>query len=327
MATISKRGDLQWQAKIRFKGKTTSRTFSLKSDAERWAREVEVEIEKGIFFSRSASEKTTIGWLIEKYRMDELPKKKGKHFKSSLNRLGLAFGDTTLARLSSEEITDFRNASLKKIGESAVKQSLNLLSSIISLANNEWGIKTPVNPCKSVKNPTEPKGRTRRLVGDEELRLLAAAARSQAAVELVPIVTLAIQTGARQGELLKLRWENIDFDKKTARFVDTKNGDDRTIVLSSIAVAALRELEGGEGGKVFKRWSGGEALNKAFKLACARAGIVGLRFHDLRHEAISRFFEMGLSIIEVSSMSGHKTLDMLKNYGHAKNEAISAKLG
>lgn len=328
MASITKRGDFQWQAKVRVLGHPAkSKTFTLKADAERWGKETEIAIERGLFFDRSAAERTTVGWLIEKYRIDELPKKKGKHFKSSLNQIEAAFGKIALSSLSSQKIAEYRDLRLKLVSESSVKQVINLLSSIIDLAGKEWGIPIAANPCLMVKRPIEAKGRDRRFNDGEEVRLFEACELSEARHELVPIVRLALETGARQGELLKLQWKDVSLERCTARLLDTKNGEDRTIPLSSVAVAVLKSMPRNISGKVFGRWSGGEALNKAFKVACMRAGIEGLRFHDLRHEAVSRLFEKGLNPMEAAAVSGHKTLAMLKRYTHLKAEDLAKKLG
>lgn len=328
MATVSKRGDMQWQAKVRVKGHPAkSKTFTLKADAERWGKETEIAIERGLFFDRSVAERTTVSSLIERYRAEELPKKKGKYFNSCLKQLDEAFGEYSLSSITPEMIARHRDKRLKTVGQSTVKKEINTLSVLIDLAGKEWGIQLAANPCAMVKRPIEPRGRDRRLVGDEEARLIAACERSDARHELVPAVRLAIETGARQGELLKLRWEQIDLENQTARLLDTKNGEDRTIPLSKAAVTALRNMPRNISGKVFQRWSGGEALNKAFKSACTRAEIDGLRFHDLRHEAASRLFEKGLNVMEVASVTGHKTLSMLKRYTHLNPTDIARKLG
>ena len=126
-------------------------------------------------------------------------------------------------------------------------------------------------------------------------------------------VALAIETGMRRGELLGLLWDNVDLERRTAFLPVTKNGESRGVPLSSRAVAVLRGLPAASNGRVF-----GEltplALRLSFNRATRRAGITGLRLHDLRHEATSRFFEKGLNVMEVASVTGHKTLQMLKRY-------------
>ena len=159
----------------------------------------------------------------------------------------------------------------------------------------------------------------------------------------------------RMGELFSLRWERIEIDAQEAKkpstgaahLVDTKNGESRTVALSSVAVAALLALPRRIDGRVFswkpnhengsfeKVWQRtlARAL-AAYQADCAAARkkpdpafLTDLRFHDLRHEATSRLFEKGLGVMEVASMTGHKSLSMLKRYTHVEARRLAKKLG
>lgn len=328
MASIRKKGDMQWHVQVRKKGQPTqTRTFTLKTDAERWGKETEIAIERGLFFDRSVGERTTLNNLIDRYRTEELPKKRGRHFIPALNQLGAAFGEFALTSINSEMIAKHRDLRLKTVSESTVKKEINLLSSLIDLASKEWGIPIGTNPCFMVKRPVEPKGRDRRLEDGEEERLLKACHESEVATDLVAIVQLAIETGARLGELLKLQWKDINLLRCTAKLLDTKNGEDRVIPLSSRAILTLQSLPRHIQGRVFWRWAASDSFNKIWKRTCKRAGIEDLKFHDLRHEAVSRLFEKGLNPMEAASISGHKNLAMLKRYTHLKAEDLAKKLG
>jgi integrase len=107
----------------------------------------------------------------------------------------------------------------------------------------------------------------------------------------------------------------------------TKNGEARRVPLSTGALAVLREAGQVRAldGRVFPIPP--QSLAHAWSAACARAGVDDLHFHDLRHEAVSRLFERGLSMMEVASISGHKTLSMLQRYTHLRAEDLSAKMG
>lgn len=327
MASIIKRGDLQWQAKVRVKGSPAqSKTFSYKADAERWSKETEIAIERGIFFSKTASEKNTISDLIKRYRQEELPKKKGKHFSSALNQLESVFGEHALASVTSEMIARHRDDRLKTVSKSTVKKEINLLSSIIDLAGKEWGIPIQSNPCLMVKRPVEANSRDRRLEEGEEKRLLLSA--DATSVELVALIKVALETGARLGELLNLKWADINVTKRIAKLRDTKNGDTRTIPLSSVALSSIANLPRHmNDNRVFYSWKASDSFNKTWVRVCKRAEIEDLKFHDLRHEAVSRLFEKGLNPMEVASISGHKTLAMLKRYTHLRAEDLAIKLG
>lgn len=148
----------------------------------------------------------------------------------------------------------------------------------------------------------------------------------------------------RQGEILDLEWNAIDFKRQTAFLAETKNGDSRVVPLSTKAIEVLQSLARPvTGGKVFDISQ--DCLIKVFARSCkaghakyledcAKTGeepnsgfLRDLRFHDLRHEATSRLFEMGLEMMEVASVSGHKSLAMLKRYTHLRAEDLAKKLG
>ena len=128
-----------------------------------------------------------------------------------------------------------------------------------------------------------------------------------------------------KGELLSLCWDNIDLYRRTAHLPMTKNGTSRDIPLSSRAIDALNALPRNLSGFVFP--VSRVALRGLWLRACRRAGIEDLRFHDLRHEATSRFFEKGLNVMEVASITGHKDLRMLQRYTHLRAEDLAVKLG
>lgn len=335
MATIRKKGPYQWHVQVRKKGyPTQTRTFSTRADAERWGRETEIAIERGLFFDRTVAERTTISELIDRYREEILPMKRGKHFASALRQLDEAFGKYALASLTSEMIARHRDTRLntikrpgskETISQSTVKKEINLLSSLIDLAGKEWGIPVASNPCSMVKRPTEPKGRERRLENGEEERLLAAAAESSPELEI--IIRFALETAARLGELLKLRWKHVNLQNRTAKLLDTKNGEDRTIPLSSAAVTALKSIPSRHiSGRVFPNWAAADSFNKTWSRACQRAGIEDLRFHDLRHEATSRMADK-LEMHELMKITGHKTAVILARYYHPRAEDLAKKLG
>lgn len=327
MATIRKKGDYQWHIQVRKKGyPTQTRTFTTKADAERWGKETEIAIERGLFFDRTVAERTTLSSLIARYREEILPEKSGKHIAPSLRQLDAVFGKYAVSGINSEMIADHRNARLKTVSASTIRKEINLLSRLFDLAGKEWGIPVAVNPCAMVSRPAEPKGRDRRLDEGEEAALLLAC--RQSSIELEVIVRVALETGARLGELLKLNWKDVNLAKCTAKLLDTKNGEDRVIPLSPKALEALKSLPRHISDRAFWRWFASDSFNKTWVRACQRAEIDDLRFHDLRHEAVSRLFESGnWNSMEVATVSGHKTLAMLKRYTHLRAENLVKKWG
>ena len=190
----------------------------------------------------------------------------------------------------------------------------------------EWGYYLPANPFKLISHPNVARGRERRLTGEEERKLLEACNRSGSPM-LTGIVQLAVETAMRLGELLSLTWANIDLGKRVARLQDTKNGESRTVPLSTAAVKAISALPRHISSPFFWCWTRPDSFENTWRRAVGKAGISDLRFHDLRHEAVSRLFERDLNVMEVAAISGHRTLQMLKRYTHLKAEDLAQKLG
>ena len=138
-----------------------------------------------------------------------------------------------------------------------------------------------------------------------------------------PIVLLAIETGMRRGEILKLKWSNINFDDRTAYLEDTKNGEDRYVPLSIKVIELLSSIKQSNN-LVFPVSS--NAVRLSWERLKRKANVNNLRFHDLRHEALSRFTEKGLNPIEVAQISGHKQLFQLNAYVHLNVKKISSRL-
>lgn len=164
------------------------------------------------------------------------------------------------------------------------------------------------------------------MIDREELILLQAAKNSKSSL-LYPIITLALETGMRLGELLSLVWNNIDLKKQIALLPITKNGESRAVPLSKKAIETLRNIPHKiNDSRVFWTWKQPDSFENAWRRMLNKTAIHSLRFHDLRHEACSRLFERGFNIMETSHITGHKTLQQLKRYTHLKTEDIVAKM-
>jgi len=327
MASFRKRGPYQWQAQVRKMGHPLqTKTFETRAEAEQWARAIEVEMDRGAFVSRAEAESTTLKELLERYLAEVTPLKKGAEPETNRLRLMMRhpLARRFVASIRGVDIARWRDERLRKVTPATVKRDLVLLGHVFEVARKEWGIYAH-NPVRDIKLPAAGRPRDRRLQPGEEIRLFKAcrAARNR---WLLPLVQLAIETAMRQGELLRLRWEHIDLHRRTAHLPDTKNGEARTVPLSTTAVAVLRDLPRSLHGDVFPGVTT-EAVKRSYMRAIRRAGIEGLRFHDLRHEATTRLFEKGLNIMEVASITGHKDLRMLRRYTHLKAEDLAQKLG
>ncbi len=323
--TLAQRANGKWQAKIRLDcAPAISKTFIKKSDAERFLNQTLVDIDRRVFIDHSKSDSIKFRDLFERYEKNEMLELRGKHVKPALNQLKQNFSDFTLTSLKTEHISAFRDLRAKAgKAASTIKKEINLLSKIIDLARKDWGFQLAQNPCESIKRPVEQNERDRRLQADEENRLLTSCAVSSE--QLCVITTFAIETCARLSELLSLRWSDVDFEKRTARIVMSKNGESRSIPLSSRAIAVLREIPSKKNERIFSNWSAADSFSKTFKRACASAEIENLHFHDLRHEAISRLASR-FQQHEMMKISGHKTPAMLSRYYHPRAEDFARRL-
>ena len=199
---------------------------------------------------------------------------------------------------------------------------MSLLHNVIEVARIEWGVALTTNVVAQVRRLPVRNARNRRLQPGE-LQRLRTALQSTRNKLVEPAVLFAIETALRRGELLGLTWASIDKDKRTAYIPHTKTGYARTVPLTSEALAILRTLPF-DGPKVFPLSP--MALRLAWNRLRERAGMEDLNFHDLRHEAISRFAELGLSTVELSVISGHCDLRMLFRYTHLQPADLAKKL-
>ena len=328
MAVIEKRSGrfgVRWRVRIRKPNlPTITRTFGYKADAETWARQTERSLESGTYNTNPNHE--TLGDLIIRYADTVSVTKKGTE-PERIRLMKIArhtVGKLPIAQLKSLHFAQYRDQRLKEVSPSTVKKELNLLSHVIDTARKEWNYYIPHNPISGVRRPKENRARDRRLSHRETLLLLDSC-RLSSNPWLSPLVIFAIETGMRRGELLGLRWENINLQKRTCHLSMTKNGSSRNIPLSSHALETLNDLPRNLSGVVFP--VSPIALRGLWRRACKRVCIEDFRFHDLRHEATSRLFEKGLNVMEVASITGHKDLRMLQRYTHLRAEDLVEKLG
>lgn len=333
MATITARKDqdgivIGYQVHIRKRGfPTQTKTFRAKKDAEAWGRVIESSIERGIWRDQSEAERTTLKEALDRY-LDEVTchKKNGKPEQYKIRHIqSLPMSQMFLANIRGREVAAM-SATMTEDGLSAntVRLYLAVLSHLFKVARTEWGMEAITNPVESVRKPKLPQGRDRRLVGDEETRLLDAC-RADENQDILYIVQFAMETGMRRAEICGLQWENVSLPGRTALLPDTKNGTARRVPLSSAAFAVLSALPRRLDGRVWNVRP--DNITRSFERACRRANIEGLTFHDLRHEATSRLFEKGLNPMQVAAITGHKTLQMLKRYTHLRAEDLAKLLG
>jgi integrase len=341
MATITKTPAGAWKALIRKSGwPSAGKTFRTKRDAEDWARRTEDEMVRGVYIQRSQSERLTVAAALDRYLNEVTPTKKATTQKAELNksnRLRDAFGGYSLAAVTPDLVADYRD---KRIAEgksnNTVRLELALLSHLFTTAIREWRVGLAYNPVANIRKPSPGEGRDRRLTTEECQRLLAAAdAHSNPMFGW--IVRLALYSGMRAGEIQNLKRNQVDLVKRTILLKDTKNGSARMVPLGKGATEVMRAALGnpirpidtdliffGEPGRDGKRRP--YTITKLWATLRKREGFADLHFHDLRHEAVSRLVEAGLSDQEVSAISGHRSMQMLRKYTHLRSENLVEKL-
>jgi len=358
MATLRKRGPYQWEAQIRRRGyPATSKTFESKAEAEAWASMIESEMARGVWLSRGEAESTTVHELLARYEAEVVPTKKGRVQERSVIGVwrSTELASRTVAGVRSSDVAALRDAWLRSYQPATVLRRLSILSHVFNMAKREWGMESIANPVELVRKPAPNNARSRRLIGAggieqvrSELDWVIAATESPV---LAPIIRIAVETAMRRGELVGLRWENVDLERRVAHLPATKNGSSRDVPLSTAAVAELRGMQSGAVGTLVARLCRGrifdvreDAVTRAFERAVHRARkkyvqecrekgvepdatfLTNLRFHDLRHEAASRMAGV-YQLHELAKVTGHKDPRMLMRYYHPRAEDLAKKLG
>ncbi len=324
MAYFEKRGSA-WRAQIRRKGHPTlSATFDTKAEAQRWAAEIEGDMSRSRFVDTRAAMRTTLGKALKQYQEEVTEHKKGaRQEKVRISTwLGHPLAEKSLGEITPSDLAEYRDARLKGGASPAtVRLDLAIISHLYTVAAKEWRLDGLTNPCLNLRMPKGSKARDRRPTTLELRKLCEEAAKLHH--ELPVIIELAADTAMRRSELMLLRREQVR--DKVAVLEDTKNGERRMVPLSSRARELFKSLPSRIDGMVFSLAPA--TVSNYFPIACKNAGIKGLTFHDLRHEATSRLFERGFSMMEVAAITGHKTLAMLKRYTHLSPHALADKLG
>lgn len=324
MASILKTKTGSFRVQIEHNGKREYKTFRTKTLATTWANQREAELERGLIASVDLAQRTALDEVIQDYRARVLPTKRGHHLKSSLSSLERRFGTMRLISISPRDVSLFRDDRLRAgASGSTVTKDLNLLRVLIDHAIFEMSIHLPSNPARMCKNPKAAPSRTRVLAADEEALLFDAFEHPM----LPSIATLAIETAMRLGELLNMRWNDVDFKSRTLNIPLTKTDVPRVIPLSTKAIETLMALPRSiSGDRIFSCWKRADSFEKAFRRAVLKSGLDDFRFHDLRHTATSRLAQRLPNVIELAAITGHSSISMLKRYYHVSPAQLAEKL-
>jgi integrase len=279
---------------------------------------------RGIYIPRKEAESTTLSEALDRYEREVSSTKKGHRQEKKRIRSWKShpLANRFLASIRGSDMASYRDERIKSgAAANTIRLDLAVISHLFEIARKEWDMEGLHNPVKAIRMPSPPAGRDRRLQPGELEKLLEFSSE-----EMIQVIRFALETAMRRGELAGMTWEMVDLEKRTVTLPETKNGQKRIVPLSSVAVAILKERLSTRrlNGKV---WDIGlDAISQDFAKACRETGISGLHFHDLRHEATSRLFEKGFDTMEVRTITGHKTLQMLARYTHLRAEDLVERM-
>jgi len=337
MAYIQKRktqkGKASYRVQVRLKGHPTqTATFERKTDAKKWAQQTESAIQEGRHFKTTEAKKHTLGELIDRYLSDELPKKSEIMKKQTVQFLWWKdkIGEHSLSNITPALIAEHRDKLFKeptptgtKRSPSTVNRYLAALSHALNVAVKEWGWLDD-SPMRKINRLKEPKGRVR-FLDEQERTALLATCKATKHPYLYTVVLLALSTGARKMEILKLNWKDVDLNKGVAILHDTKNGESRALPLTGSALKELKKLSKVRRLDTNLIFPGNNPetpfeIRKPWIEALQKADIQDFRFHDLRHSAASYLAMSGATLAEIAEILGHKTLQMVKRYSHLSEQ-------
>ena len=341
MAAIEPRrtddGALSYRVKVRLKGHPAATgTFQRLTDAKRWAQSTEAAIHEGRYFKTAEAKRHTLGDLVARYIKEVLPIKPKNASNSEQHLLwwesklsAYALSDVTPALIVKcrNELLATTTRRGTKMANGTVVRYMASLSHAFSLAVKDWQW-IDDSPMRKVTKPKEPRGRER-FLSDSERDALLKACRASSSRFLYTVVVLALSTGMRRGEIMSLRWPQIDLANGRILLFETKNDTSRAVPLAGLALAMMTNLA-----KVRRIDTDlvfyGEVvdqpvdLTKPWTTALGKAKVTNLRFHDLRHSAASYLAMNGATTIEIAAVLGHKTLQMVKRYSHLANSHTSS---
>lgn len=339
MANITERKG-KFHVRVYRKEGAVCKSFNLKKDAIAWARQTEADIQAGRWKPAGTNDKLTLRDALARYCKEITATKKGSAQETCVIN-AITRDEVTVRALSAIKAADIavlRDKWLKLLAPATVRRRLAIISHCFEIAQKEWSMDV-VNPVLSIRKPTVSNGRDRRLQPGELEAVLAVSGSA----ELTPVAQLAVETAMRLSEIIGLRWADVKLSARTLVLRDTKNGSSRVVPLSPAAITIFEGLPRRIDGRVFgisgpsisQAWT--RAVGRAHEVyikECLKTGsspregyLVDLHFHDLRHEATSRLFERGVfNTMEVASITGHKTLQMLSRYTHMNAARLAGKL-
>lgn len=338
MATLTKLPSGKWRAQVRKGGMYRGETFTLKRDAQAWAKQIEVQAEHIVASGyQPVPEGYSVGNLIDGYALE--CNMGGRTKQATHAMLKRELGSIPLKRINSIHLRDFIDIRVKAgAGGVTIAADLSFFGAILKWGKHSRRMDLPTDLARDARRDLSArKVSTRSSERDREptiaeLEKLYAfwTANKRQTIPMATLCTFALATAMRQDEICSIQLEDVDPVKRTVIIRDRKDprkkeGNHQTVPLLPAAWALVEPiLKTRTVGRIFPYQA--SSVSTAFTRACSTLGITDLRFHDLRHKATSDLFRMGLTIPQVAVLTGHKTWTQLKRYTHTKSEDVHAAL-
>lgn len=351
---VNKNGTISFKAIVRYKGVFLTKTFLVKGSRKRttenealdWARNIEIQIDNGMYRKEEKRANFTVSQALDKYINDDKIIL-SKAVITYLNWFKKEIGSIPIRMLERSDLKACRNKLQKKhkeipirggkskvtdeiISNSSINRHLAYFSKFLTYCVDEYEI-LPANPMIGAKlKLKENEPRKRWLKELKERRALLNTCQ-QVNYELYLCVLMALCTGARKSEILKLTWQNTDLENKALYFLDTKNGDDRTIPIPDILFFELKKFKEEQKVRQLKndfifRTPDGKPnehlIGKLYPKAVKQYGYEKITFHGLRHTYISISALLGFNPSIIKKIVGHKFDSVTGGYTHADCESL-----
>lgn len=309
-----------------------AQTFDRKAAAEAWIKRRETELSEPGALERAKNPGGTLADAIDKYVETSL-KAIGRTKAQVLRSIkDYDIANMDCGAITSSDIVAFGEQLGKTRKPQTVSNYLSHLGAVFAIAKPAWGY--PLDPQAmqdAIKVSSrlgltgKSKKRTRRPTMDELDQLMthfeSVRSKRPDSNPMTYIVAFALFSTRRQEEITRIRWEDFEEENKRVLVRDMKNpgakiGNDIWCDLPDQAVQIIKAMPKGNSAEIFPYST--DAISAAFTRACKLLGIEDLHFHDLRHEGVSRLFEMGLNIPHVAAVSGHRSWSSLKGYTHIR---------
>ena len=328
MAHIRRRKNGNWQVIIRKKNyPDIVRTFLEKGTASKWSKQIETQMDKKIFEDMSGAENTTLSHLVIKYREEVVPELKSKrHYTYKLNKLlkhKICYYN--LLQLNSSSVYQYKKELQKEgLAPKTININLQMLRRIWHIAKVRWNITLPAQSPFALVSMEKVNNERDIQLTDEEFKKLLDVASNSKLICLADMIKFAALTAARYSEIAGLLRSNVNFNKKTATFMETKTTPSHTIPLHDDAIAILRQYPFGD---KFFHIKSRESFRHYWEKARKDAGLAQFRFHDIRSFAANRMLLSGMSEIEVAAIGNWKTLAVLhRRYSRIKPIQLLQKI-